>query len=147
VKELSKRVRKRYIKAIEKAYNLLETPIEIHVRSTQTGVTVDPISGEPVDPEDTMYNTTIRTVQAIARWGRPVSMERTAAGTIREEQCLVHCRIADILSDPSNENGDTYFHNAEKVVVDGYDCKVITPPHKLGIDKPYNVSVLLERSV
>ena len=144
---MNNRVFKRWKKAIEKAYTLLQTDVEIHTRVERASVTFDDIFNEPVDPNATAYVTKIVRLTGMFTWVQGNKYERLAAGTVREEQGILHVRLAEVLKNPANVSAGTIFDDTEKVVVDGVDCKVVSTPRKVGINQPYNVTVILERSV
>lgn len=140
-------IAKKYAKAMEKAYKLLQTKVEIHTRIERSSVDFDDIFGDPVDPDDPTYTTRVHIVQGIGNWSDGTDMRRLPAGVEGKEVYLLHVRLKDVIKDPSNPNSGTLFDDAEKVIVEGRDeCKVVTARRRVGIHSPFSVFVVLERA-
>lgn len=143
---MSNAIDAKWKKAMENAFKLLGSQVEVHVRVSQA-TAFDPIYNEPIDPEATAYTTKIVRIQGIFSWVRGFELLRLAPGTVRREQGVLHVRLIDVAKSPTDPSVGTIFDDAEKVVVDGVDCRVLTTARKGGISVPYNVIVTLERFV
>lgn len=106
----------------------------------------DPINEEPVNPSaTTTYAESIKTINNVTvRWGLTDEWIRLPGGALEPKQCRLSMKLADVLIDSSNLDGDTYFHNCRKVVVDGIDCQVKSIIAKTGLRDRFNCRVIVE---
>ena len=147
MKELNKaRIKKAYRKAMDNAFEILGNDVTVYVRTTKTSVEFDDVFNEPVDPDDTAYNTRVVKLNGIARWNTAETLRRMSAGTVYEEELYLTVKSDEVLINQSIPSQGTIFENADEIVVDGLSCKLKRTPQRLGIDTPYTVFVVLERS-
>lgn len=69
----------------------------------------------------------------------------SSAGTFLPATVRLSCDLNDVLVDPTDVNGETWFHRAVKVVYDGESYEVVNPT-KSGLRDLYTCRVILERT-
>jgi hypothetical protein len=117
---------------------------------------IDPINGRPLDPNCTTcnglgypYSRSTVQIAAIVSHIDPTSSTRwgeTAAGRFEVGDVYLSCKLTDVLIDPSNKTGPTYFDKATKVTIQNVPYKVKHNPIKRGIAGDlFTVSVYLTR--
>lgn len=149
-------------KAIDKIYEILALPssvaatdgIVIHYdnRDRTTTLAVDPTTGEPLDPENELaYPDSVSTIQVTAIISKVTPNVNTqyieaTAGRLDIGDVLIGCKIKDVLVDPSDTSGDTYFDRAHKVMVQNEPYRVKHNPIRSGIaGSIYTVLVVLTK--
>jgi len=136
-----------YQKTIDKLRESLGRPIDIYVGSGVPSANWDPFNNEPIDAnEELVYSWTIHTIEnCLIRWNNKDEFTFTPGGRIETGDCVIKCKLDDVLASGSSVDNDTWFHLAEKVIIDGETCKVMKPPRRTGLRDLYNVEVTLER--
>jgi hypothetical protein len=136
---------RKYKKAVDNARLALANDIVIYYKTgnkiTVTSAEWDPINNEMIDINSVSDNPLrdeilTKTVKATtSRLGisdkyQPI---QTAGGKIDRNEVIISCKLSDVLLDPTQVSGETLFHRAVKIDVNGDFCIPKTTPLKYGI--------------
>jgi len=148
---------KRYRKAIDGARNALGFEIEVYYK---TGIKIEcgSCTFDPVNKESTnldceecagnYYFDEIKTRTLIATTSRvgvaPAwAIAHLPGGSIDVNDVYISCKLSDALIDPADESGNTIFHQATKIIVNGDTVIPKTSPLKYGLAGDlYNCALL-----
>jgi hypothetical protein len=138
---------KKYQKAVDKSREALSSEITIYYR-TGNKITCqqclwDPVLKETLDPNCTYCNGNYYldeiknvTIYANTSWVglsdyfKPII---TPAGELGINDVYITCKLSDVLIDPTNQAGSTYFDASTKIVINNIVTVKKTTPIKYGL--------------
>lgn len=137
----------KYRRAVTKAREALGDDITIYYK-TGNKISCPQDTWDPVNKEilntnssyadgnyylDEIKNVTIKANTSwfgVSDYFRPV---RLPAGQMDVNDVYITCSLEDVLINPSDKSGDTYFHKATKIVINGTVVVPKTTPLKYGL--------------
>ena len=139
-------LQKAYRASIDKMFEFMDTDIQIWLRKTKTGVAVDPISGEPLNPNDEAWLLEATAIRSIVRWSDHQILERFPGGTSFKGDVVITVYAKDVEKNPADPGEGTILADAEHITVDGVDCEMKATPRRSGFPTPYVYHAVLERT-
>jgi hypothetical protein len=135
----------KYKQGIDEIFNLAGTDIEIWTREVNPNIVVDPISGEPLNPDESPWILTLVPVQGVARWATPEMIKSFPGGAVFEDDVIVMFYANDVMVDPSDPSLGTIVDNSEYVVVDDVKCNIKGTPRRSGFPTVYVYHIVFSR--
>lgn len=134
----------KYRKAVDNARSALASEITVYYKTGNKIVgngSWDPVNQEAVDPnlddgnyywDEVLSKTIMASTSRIGLSDKYMPIQ-LVGGQINRNDVVISCKLEDVLIDPSTTSGETIFHKATKIEINGDIAYPRTTPLKYGL--------------